>query len=828
MMRFGKWLFGGIMVLLVLALLGVGIIYLLLRQTLPEDNATKQLAGLGADVEVVFDAHAIPHIKAASYDDAIRTLGYIHARDRLWQMEFLRRVGQGRLSEVLGETTADTDVFLRTLDMASGAEASFDKLLPETQKSLIAYAEGVNAYINRELDLFEPVSGVEYMVLGNKPEEWKPWYSVLTLKVMGLTLAKNMDNEIQRLTLASDGFSPKEIDEIVTYNPKQNPIPLPDLREIYGFGEDGKDRSEVEQTSGLIDTLKEAETDFAMLWPTGRSASNNWVVSGSRTDTGKPILANDPHLGLTVPSVFYLAHMSFMHGSETRNAIGGTIPGIPFLIAGRNDRVAWGLTTTYLDTQDVYVERLNPENSDEYLTPDGWKSFEMEEVEIKVSGAEPKKFTRRVSRHGPVLPEDYKKLKDILPDGHVAVLQWNGSSPADTTIDTLRGNSLTDNVNDFVAGVERAITPMQSVVVGDVDGNIALVNPGEIPLRDQFDNPFNGRAPLPGWESKYDLLGMLPSKDVPRFINPESGALATANSNFLPNGYPVHMTYDWAEPYRQTRVEDLVIGTTKTHTTDLSREIMSDTISLPLLKLAELSKNSIPASAGRKGDIVKAIQEWDGRMDADKPEPIIMMAWFRHLHDAIFADDLGNRYEGFGRARITRVLGVLSEGTSRDWCDNIDTAETETCSQIMQSALDAAIEELDGLQGADWVKWEYGKEHTALHSHRPFGQVEPLAQFFNIEFPFAGGPYTLHRAQIDFREKDGPYKARWGGAYRAVYDFSDLNKSIFIQGTGQSGHVMSSNYRDFAAKWQNSEFVPMSTDPGDYNQGAIGTWKFRP
>lgn len=820
-----KWLIGISVLLFVSAIFLVALGYGILLRTLPNDNGNMQLAGLETPVGVIFDENAIPHINAQSMPDAMQTLGFIHARERLWQMEFLRRVGQGRLSEVVGNATVDTDIFLRTLDIASAAERSYNKLQPKTKQALIAYAKGVNAYSKREKRLFEPTLGAEFLILGHTPEEWQPWNSVLILKVMGLSLSGNMDREIQRLAMASKGFSPQEIDDLVSYSPRDNPPPLPDLRVLYGFKAEGKP---VKKTSLNLDKKekKETEKEFVLAWPTGRSASNNWVISGDKTKSGKPILANDPHLGLTAPSAFYLAHLSFMDEGEPHDLIGGTLPGIPMLITGRNSRVAWGLTTTVLDAQDLYIEKLNLENDNQYLTDNGWKDFITEEIEVKISDKKSKTFIKRTSRHGPVLPDGFRKLKDLLPERHVASLQWTGLAADDTTLDTLMSNMFSKNVAEFLEGTKYAVSPMQSIVVGDIDDNIALATPGRMPLRDAT-NDIKGRAPVLGWLPEYEWTGYLQSGELPKIINPEEGAITTANANFLPADYPHHITYDWAEHFRQARVEELILRTNEKHDVEKSKQIMADDYSQPLHSLVKIAEKAELDGAGERGEVFQALVNWDGRMAANRPEPLIMLAWFRHLNEAILKDDLEEQYTLFDRGRITKILRILDRGTARDWCDKRDTELKETCTTILLETFNGTLTELKKLQGADWRDWQYGKAHTAYNEHRPFGKVNSLSKVFNITLESGGGPYTLHRGQTDFGE-EGPYRSRQGAAYRAIYDFADLDQSLFIQSTGQSGNFLSKHYRDFAKLWSRSKFIKMTTNKTTYSQNATGTWNFKP
>lgn len=818
MRKLFKWLFG-ISVLLLVGVIFLGAVgYGILLRTLPNDDGEMNLAGLNASVEVVFDQHTVPHIEANSLEDAMHTLGYIHARERLWQMVFLRRVGEGRLSEIVGEATVDTDVFLRTLDMAGAARKSYEKLQPRTKRALIAYSKGVNAFASRETRMFEPRLGAEFLILGHSPELWEPWNSVLLLKIMGFSLGSNLDREIQRLAMASKGFSPQEIDDLVSYSPRDNPPQLPDLRDLYGFGKDGKLKE-----SASIESNKEP---FILDWRTGETASNNWVISGSKTRSGKPILANDPHLGFTAPSTIYLAHLSFDDEGKRHDIIGGTIPGIPMIITGRNNNVAWGLTTTGLDSQDLYVEKISPTDDALYKTVTGWEPFKNEKIEVKVKDGKPKIFTKRSTRHGPVLPDGFRDLSKLLPERHVGALQWLGLAEDDTTLDTLFHSMFAENVADLLEGSKYAVSPMQSLVAADIAGNIGLATPARVPVRDEA-NLLAGRAPALGWRSEYDWKGFVEAGDLPKFINPPEGAIATANAKFFKSDYPHHITFDWAEHFRQARVEALVLGQNETHTFEQSQKIMADDYSQALFDLVKIAAAFELDGVGEQGDVFRVLAKWDGRMSADKSEPLIVLSWFKHLHEAILQDDLSDQYKLFDRGRITRILRILGRGTARDWCDNRDTETKESCSLVLSQTLGKALSELKSLYGPDWQNWKYGQAHVAFGEHKPFGKVNPLSRLFNITVESGGGPYTLHRGQMDFGE-DGPYKNRHGAAFRAVYDFADLNNSIFIQSAGQSGNFLSKHYRDFAKPWSQSKFIPMTTNKESYALNAKGTWMFNP
>jgi len=321
-----KWLGRAVAAVVMLAVLAGLVGYVALTSSIPADKGAAALPGLSGEVRVVRDRHAVPHVEAATYEDAVRTLGFVHAQDRFWQMHVLRMVAQGRLSELFGEPNVTSDVFLRTIDLAGASRASFDALPDRAKSVLTAYADGVNAWLARPRGFMEAQLPPEFLILGVPAEPWEPWQSVAMLKVMAQTLDSNMEEEIKRLALAARGFSNAEIDELIPYGPRDNPPAMPDLRQIYGFGPNGKQTAERAAPAG-------SRYAAGLAWPTGVDASNNWVVAGSRTSSGKPLLANDPHLGLSAPSVFYLAHLSLENEGSKRDVIGASLPGTSLFLA---------------------------------------------------------------------------------------------------------------------------------------------------------------------------------------------------------------------------------------------------------------------------------------------------------------------------------------------------------------------------------------------------------------------------------------------------------------------------------------------------------------
>lgn len=783
--------------------------------TVPPLSGSLAMQGLTKPVAIVRDRHAVPHITGRALADIYRGLGFAHAQDRLWQMELLRRAGQGRLSEIFGERTLDADIFLRTLDLAGHAERSAARLPAEPRELLAAYAAGVNAFLDRPTGLLEQRLPPEFLMLGHRPESWQPADSVTIIKMMALNLSTNLGAEIQRLTLAAQGLSAAEIDDVMPLNGGERPPPLPHLASLYPL----------RTLQAATPQSRTAALDVFF----GAGASNSWVVAGSRTTTGKPLLANDPHLRLTAPSIWYLTHLALADNSEreTVNVVGASLPGTPLVVLGRSDALAWGFTNTEADVQDLFIEKLNPNDPGEYLTPSGWQRFAVDVMEIRVAGGETRLVERRRTRHGPVLPGSFRDLGRILAPGYVAALQWTALSDDDTTI--LAG-LLDTSIRTVEAYLEHArpyVVPMQNMVVADTGGRIGMIAPARLPVRHP-DNTVAGRAPVPGWDPIYDWQGFVPFEELPRVVDPPEGAIGTANARIVPDGHPHLITYDWEADYRHRRVQELVNGRTG-HDMGTMATAQLDIHSPAFAELAPLM---IAAARGpvatEDSEVLDRLARWDASMRADAAEPLIFVAWLREAVRAIYADDLGPAFDQFFHPRAKAMTRLLRGNASgRDWCDDRRTAAHESCGQILATALRLAIQGLEARFGRDRTQWSWGRAHVALGEHQVFGELPLVGRYFNIGTASPGGPYTLNRGVVEFG-RDDPFANRHASSLRAIYDLSDLDRSLFMQPTGQSGNPFSRYYRTFEKSWAEGKYIQIPTDPATIERDAIGTWHLVP
>jgi penicillin amidase len=814
MKRLLKWISalaaGAVALLLLAAAAG----YVLLRNTVPSASGSLAIPALSAPVEVVRDREGVPHVFAGTMENLLCALGFLHAQDRLWQMELARRSGQGRLSEIFGERTFTTDVFLRTLDLYGHAERSFAALPSEARKNVEAYARGVNAFMTRTTGRIEPRLPPEFLLLRHAPEPWRPADSIVTVKLMALNLSTNLNFELMRLALAAQGLTSAEIDDLMPSDSAVASPPLPEITALYPLQRHAPKQRQAERTP-IIDEL------------TGGGASNNWVVSGARTRSGKPLLANDPHLRLGAPGIWYLAHLALERpGAAVVNVVGATLPGVPLMVLGRGDTLAWGFTNTGPDVQDLFIERINPDNAREYLAPDGWRAFATYEMAIAVKGVGVRKVERRLTRHGPVLPGFFRNLEGLLGPGHVAALQWTALSDDDTTIAAGMYDASVRGVDDYIARMRPYVVPMQSMVLADAAGKIGLIAPGRVPVRDPA-NRIAGRAPVPGWDATYDWKGYLKFEDLPRVVDPPAGAIGTANANIAGLGYPHHLTYDWDPEYRQRRVQELIVDRDG-HDVASMRAAQADVLSPAIARLQPLMIAAAQAGRGVDARLLDQLTTWDATMRAEAAEPLIFTAWMRETVRAIYGDDLG---AAFARYFDTRALALtrLLEGraTGRDWCDDRSTPARESCGDVLAAALVTALADLTRRYGADRSKWRWGAAHYAHGEHRPFGGFAGIGRFFNVEVPSPGDAYTLNRGKTEFGEAP-PFANRHASSYRAIYDFADLDRSLYIHTTGQSGNPFSPFYRSFAERWSKVEYIEIATTRADIAKVAIGTWRLTP
>jgi penicillin amidase len=744
--------------------------YLFLRRSLPVTNGTVRLAGPQAPIDVVRDAHGVPYIYAQNDLDAYFALGYVHAQDRLWQMEVQRRIGAGRLSEILGEATIQTDQFLRTLGTYRAAEQDWTGLSPQAQQVVESYIAGINAFLAAN-----PPLPVEFTVLGFKPDPWQPADVMVWAKMMAWNLGGDYEEEIIRSQVIQR-VGEVRARELLPGYPDSGPFIIPDWPAA---------------GAELIDLATELRQRFGL---GGLDiGSNNWVVSGSRTTTGKPLLANDPHLAAQIPAIWYLASLQ----GGNLNAVGATLPGAPAIILGHNERIAWGATNLGPDVQDLFIERVNPANPNEVEVNGSWQPLTVVSETIRVKGEdEPIYWAARSSRHGPL-------ISDVLGDpGTTLALRWTALEGSDSTMEAFLGLQYAQNWEDFRSALRSYIVPSQNLVYADVDGNIGYYGPGRIPIRAKGE----GYVPVPGWNDEYEWKGYIPFDDLPHEYNPARGYVVTANNQVVPDDYPYFLASSWAAPYRAARIEQMITAKDKLSPEDMAT-IQGDQLSLQSRQLLPYLLET-PAETPEQTKAIDILRSWDGVAAQDSAAPAIYAAWLVHLQPAIFADDLGSAlFEDFGAGFHPTYLATTLANNNSPWCDDVLTPMDEDCRTTQQRALADALEDLTERMGSENIDtWQWGKIHQTLFPHTPFDEVDMLKGFFSRQIANGGDGATVNVAPFSAAN---PYDQRHLPSYRHIVDLSNLGNSQFIQTTGQSGNVMSSHYDDLIPVWQQVQYLPM-------------------
>jgi penicillin G amidase len=790
-----RWVAGGAL----LIVLTVVIAYLYSAQSNP--SGKRIIKSVGDSVVISFDETGIPHIQAKSQTDALFALGYLHATERSWQLEMNRRIASGRLSEILGPETVSIDRFIRTLGVKHAAEKQFDKYPVAAKRLLQAYADGVNAG-NANLGWALPV---EYFLTGSKPGHWSPTDSVAWMLMMAYDLGGNWQRELQRLEL-SQYLTTKQVWEVIPPYFHAEPVSNMDFAKMYHelnvFNTNPKAES---PKSKKLPSTELSTNDL----PGGKDGigSNNWALSGKLTDTGKPLLANDPHLVLSAPAVWYFAHID----APGLNVIGGTLPGIPAVVLGRTEKYAWSFTNTNPDVQDTYLEQLDPNNPSMYRGPNGMLPFTVRQEIIDIKGSAPLTFIVKETRHGPVISDSYARVQRAIDTKRYALaLRWTALDTENQSVAGLLEMNRAKDLDSFKAALHKNYAPMQNVVMADTEGNISYQAAGVAPKRTLHQGLY-GIAPAPGWDKQYDWNGYLPFDELPASNNPEQGWIATANQQIIASNNPNPLTADWDVPTRYDRIVQM-IKERNTHDAQYIKTMQGDTLSLGATPLLELFKSSQPKHAlGAK--VLELTKNFDGNMSIDSPSALIFNAWADQLTRNVFSRLSYLFYENYGARNYRFPLISILQNPNSPWCDIPNTPAVETCAESSNIAFDRALEYLSEQYGNDPKSWSWGKAHIATSEHRPLSKVPVFGKFFNITTPFPGDSFSVNVGRLELNNSQNPFETLQAPSLRTIYDLSDLEKSLFIYQAGQSGWVQSPLYRNMSSLWAKNEYLPLQMKP---------------
>lgn len=832
----------GLASLLLLAVLVAGTVGTV-RGSFPQVSGELEVSGLEASVEVHRDGSGVPYLFAEDLSDLFRAQGYVHAQDRFWQMDFYRHIGEGRLAELFGEGELGTDRFIRTMGWRRAAQRDLEVLSDEALAALDAYAEGVNAWLDQNDD--RTSRSLEYAILGlqnpdHEPEPWEPLDSATWLKIMAWDLSSQMEDEIDRALLARD-LPIERVRSLYPPYPDRHPViveggTVDDGRFVPPGATQAAALSEVAEAEGAVEVagvagavgvpdaaapqlrdLRQRLRQVArLLGATGSGVgSNSWVIDGSRTASGAPLLANDPHLAPAMPSIWY--EMSIRCEPCGFGAAGFGFAGVPGIVVGHNDRIAWGVTNLGPDVQDLYIEKLDPEDPDRYEFEGGWQRMDIREEQIPVAGAGPVTLRIRSTVHGPVMSDVSEDLRSLdgsevveTPQPYAVALRWTALD-ANRTLDAVLGfNRATDHAS-FREAAALFDVPAQNLVYADVDGTIAYQAPGRIPIRERGD----GTLPVPGWTGEHEWTGFIPFEALPWVVDPADGYVVTANNAVVRDDHPHLLASNFDRGYRAERIVEMIEQAGDGLTVEDMQRMQLDAHNpfAPFLVPALLD---LDVGDERVTRAMSLLEDWDGQDTTDSAAGAFVNATWRHLLAATFHDELPEDQRPEAGDRAIEVVRVLLDRPDDPWWDDVTTEGRETRDDVLTTAAEAAVDELTERSGDDPAGWRWGDLHDLTIEHESLGRsgIAPIEWLFNR------GPYRLpggedHVNATGWTPTAG-YTVDWVPSMRMVVDLSDLDATTAIHLTGTSGHAFHPNYDDMAPLWADGETLPLP-----WSRGAV-------
>lgn len=747
-----KKFFGYFFLFLFFLFLGVLLfLFTFFCRSVPKREGKHTLEGLTTEVRIVRDDWGIPHIFAKNEKDLYFACGFVHAQERMWQMDLNRRLGFGSLSEVFGKRTLEKDKLLRNMSLKEAALKDYEKLSPQMKELLASYAAGVNAWMNRRRWNWPP----EFLLLRYRPDPWHPMDSLLIKGIMALALSFEYQNEIMRARL---------------------------VRKL------GKEKALSILEEGIVSSSYDLQDlQFSILLETpGGQGSNSWVCQGSRTVSGMPLLANDPHLEISLPPIWYEVHLV----CPTMNVVGVSIPGTPFVILGHNQHIAWGMTYSTADCQDLFMERFNT-SKDMYLDKEGWKPVRKIREVIQVRGRkEPERMEILWTARGPI-------ISPLLVESQVPIaLSWTVYEGG-RTFESFYLLNKAKNWHEFQEAIKLFDAPSHNFVYADRFGNIGYYLSGKIPLRQKEAALF----PFPGWVEEGQWQGYIPEEKKPTFTNPEKEYIITANNRIIPEHYPHYVSIDWDAPFRAERIEELLLQRER-HDVESFERIQNDIFSkkaeliLPLLR-------GMKEEGKRLQESLSILNGWDLKVNSQKGAALFLV-FMDALHEEVFEDELGEDFKKFDflfRRKQAGLLRILSDPLS-SWFDRQETGSVETRQHIFALSLEKAYEWLEERYGAA-ENWDWTKMHKITFRH-VLGQ-SPFLRFFNRgPYPLDGDAFTV---KVSFFSQDS--EITHGVSYRQIIDLDDFRNSVCVITSGQSGHVLSRSYDDQIPLWLRELYHPM-------------------
>ncbi len=747
----------------------------LLRRPLPKTRGRVRLKGLRAKVEILRDRWGIPHIYASNLLDLLYATGYAQAQDRLWQMDLHRRLGSGTLAEILGPEVLNVDRLVRRVGFRRVAERDWEETPPEEKEMAEAFARGVNAYIeNCHLP-------IEFSVLRYKPDPWRPVDSLTFGRFMRWTLSGNWDGEIIR-SWVIEKFGAETMAELEPAYPPGGPVIVPPGTEARGPRPDlAEDYKQVAELIGV---------------GVGRAMSNNWVVDGEKSVTGKPLLANDPHLPLLTPSVWWEVHLD----CPEVKAAGVAVVSTPGVMIGHNEKIAWGVTASIVDGDDFFVERINPDNPSQYEYMGRWVDGAIVKEEIKVRGRPPVIEDVLVTRHGPIVSPA------IDGEERTLALRTTALEPF-SQMRVQLALMQAEDWEQFQGTLKEWGVPPLNFAYADVEGNIGYQLAGMVPLRAKG----HGVTPAPGWTGEYEWTHFIPTADLPSAFNPDTHWVASANNQITDNDYPHFLSASYADKFRQMRIIELLTAKDKLSVDDF-KEMQADKLSIPARELVPLILELEPRDeVARRAQVF--LKAWDCRVVADSVASSIFEAFFASLVRRAVEDKVGAWADFYtGRGIHPLRPDSMFFYTAASWLlekmrQHPDWFRGKTWREVMGEELSTAVRHLRQLLGEDMSSWQWGKLHGQRFVH-PLGHVKGLDAIFN-RGPIAVGGDANTLCAGAYSPYHGYDTIAFAASWRQIIDLADFNRSVASLPPGQSGHIGSKHYGDGIEMWRRVEYHPM-------------------
>lgn len=815
-----RWTFRLTVLLILLSVAALGLTFYLATQSLPNYEKEIKLFGLDAELEIIRDTYNVPHIFGQNDKDVLFGLGYVHAQDRLWQMATLRRKAQGRLAEVFGVTKLESDKFYRQIDLYGVAQESFNHFSDHAKELVQAYARGVNARIS-EVNRDSLGRGAPEMFLFNAPfAVWTPTDSLAILKLLGLQWSEHISREVLHAQLLLTLDDVKKIDDLMPE--------VPGLGNMAPIKQVNLDQNQKEMYK-FEKVLKDME--FGILPKVGLAgASNAFAAANSRTVSGSTLLANDPHISLTVPSLWYLARLELQTGA----VIGASVPGLPLILAGRSEDLGWAITSSYIDDQDILVEEIDPKRPDYFKTTKGYRKFESRSSIIQIRNQEPVTILIKKSGNGPIIYPEKINMQQIIPKQHVMALASTALQANDKSVEAFLNLMKSKSVKVAENAMTNFQSPSLNLTLADKK-DISISTIGLRPER-QKGHQSQGRWPSYGWRKANQWSGFLSFEERPQLTNRRNEILLNTNNKLTGDTFPKHGSFYWGDSQRIQRLSTL-LSQRSVHTRDSFKEAQIDVVSyaartlLPLVArdlLFTEQTGEAGSLAQRRTTAMALLADWNGEMNEYRPEPLIYAAWMRALQHRLIRDEIGQLAYNFIHLEplfIERVFRDI-EGASA-WCDIIQSAKKEKCTEIASMALDDALIWLGEKYGKSIKALRWGKAHQALHVHPTLGYLPFFKHFVNISQSTGGGDHTIQRGRSVGTDPN-PFQNIHAAGYRGVYDFSDPDSSIFVISTGQSGHPLSKHYDDLGQLWRRGEYWQMALSKELISSASLGTTRLLP